>query len=105
MGIIMSLLDQRKQFLKRAAAVPVVENRSAEQASKRPRVSQGPKKSAPSGTKNFALIAKIVLHMKTRHLDKEMDPLSLHEVLEECNSTNQVCKFYNPKSYNLYASL
>lgn len=28
--------------------------------------------------------------MKTRHLDGDSDPLALTEVLEECNSTNQV---------------
>lgn len=86
----MSLLKSREQFLKRAAAQPVVENRSNEQQNKRARLSQASKKPAPSGTKNFALIAKIVNHMKARHLDGDPDALSLHEVLEECSSTNLV---------------
>ena len=59
---------------------------------KRPRISQASKKPAPSGQKNFALIAKVVNHLKGRYLDGDADPLSLHEALEECNSTNLVCK-------------
>lgn len=83
----MSLLKQHSSFLKRAAAQPVVENRNEV---KRPRISQASKKPAPSGQKNFALIAKVVNHLKGRYLDGDADPLSLHEALEECNSTNLV---------------
>jgi len=84
------LLKSREAFLKRAANVPVIENRSQEQAPKRPRLSHGPKKPASGGNKNFALIAKIVNHMKTKHLTGDSFPLTLNEILEECNSTNLV---------------
>lgn len=82
------MLKQREAFLKRAQNVPVIENKSAP-APKRARLETSKKKVVP--VKNFHLIHKIVTHMKNRHLQNELLPLSLDDVLEECNSTTTVC--------------
>lgn len=79
------LLKQRDAFLKKAQNVPVIENRPSH-PSKRPRLEKPPSKKQPP-QKNFQLIHKIVVHMKNRHLSQESHPLSLDDVLEECNST------------------
>jgi len=84
-----SLLRDRDAFLKRAAAVPVVEKRSE---AKRARLSAPAKKPAvrKDATKNFHLIAKIVNHMKSKHLTGDAYPLTLHEMLEECAQNQTV---------------
>lgn len=84
------LLKQREAFLKRAQNVPVIENKSAP-ASKRPRLETSKSRGKVVPVKNFHLIHKIVTHMKNRHLQNELLPLSLDDVLEECNSTTTVC--------------
>lgn len=83
------LLKQREAFLKRAQNVPVIENKSAP-VSKRPRLETSKSRGKVVPVKNFHLIHKIVTHMKNRHLQNELLPLSLDEVLEECNSTTTV---------------
>ena len=43
-------------------------------------------RTSSSGTKNFALIAKVVNHMKDLHLSGEPRKMTVSEILEECNS-------------------
>jgi hypothetical protein len=82
-----SLLKERNDFLKRASALPAVERRT-QPAAKRQKVAPSPKVtgSRVSGQKNFAVIHKIVNHMKGLHLSSETRQLTLAEILEECHS-------------------
>merc|ERR1712233_155361 len=83
------LFKQRDAFLSKAAAVPVVENSNRPPA-KKPRLSTAPSKksTAAKNQTNFALLAKIVTHMKQKHLQGDSYPLTLGEILDECSSTN-----------------
>jgi len=85
------LFKQRDAFLSKAAAVPVVENSNRPPA-KKPRLSTAPSKksTAAKNQTNFALLAKIVTHMKQKHLQGDSYPLTLGEILDECSSTNPV---------------
>jgi len=103
-----ALLKQREAFLKRAAALPTVSSRP--QAEKRSAADSHPKKekskkakTAPSASvskvknatnfdyktakqsmaNNFGNLAKLVDHMKKRHLEQHTWGLSLEEILEE----------------------
>ena len=54
-------------------------------------------KSDPISKYKFGVLARIVKHMKNRHLDGNMRPLDLYEILNETNQLNigadtrQVC--------------
>ncbi|XP_076309861.1 transcription factor IIEbeta [Tachypleus tridentatus] len=97
-----ALLKEREAFKKRAIATPVVENKkremppsgsqppskkkSKQSSSSKPRTDAVTYKTA-SGTSqyNFSVLAKIVKHMKQRHLDGDTEPLTLEELLDETN--------------------
>jgi len=95
-----ALKREREDFKRRAMAVPVVENkkRKVEDTStaKKSASSSAAKsgKSGPSFTSKyssggsnykFGVLAKIVRHMKARHMDGMDHPLTLEEVLDETN--------------------
>jgi len=94
-----ALLAEREAFKRRAMAVPTIEN-------KKRKVEEPPKKSSsskpPSATEKvnfnkmkssmgsssqykFGVLARIVRHMKSRHMDGEDHPLTLEEILDETN--------------------
>ncbi|XP_015911962.1 general transcription factor IIE subunit 2 [Parasteatoda tepidariorum] len=92
-----ALLREREAFKKRALSNPVVENKKKDTGDPPPKKKQ---KSAPqprqqkdfnyktyggSSQNNFGILAKIVKHMKTRHLSGDTYPLSLEEILDETN--------------------
>jgi len=93
------LLAEREAFKRKAMAVPVLEN-------KKKKVEEPPKKgfiSRPvsssekvnvnklkstmgsSSQYKFGVLARIVRHMKARHMDGEDHPLLLEEILDETN--------------------
>uniref|UniRef100_T1JLJ2 Transcription initiation factor IIE subunit beta n=1 Tax=Strigamia maritima TaxID=126957 RepID=T1JLJ2_STRMM len=100
-----ALLRERELFKKRAIATPVVEKR----IKKEPQSHDGPGKSkskpssqskssqkAPTDTFSyktmqgssqykFGVLAKVVKHMKQRHLDGDCHPLTFEEILDETN--------------------
>lgn len=99
-----SLLKERKAFLDRAKAQPVVEKRkkgkdvSDEKPSKRPKSSSSSrpknessstsfdyKSSSGSSQYKFAILAKVVKYMKSRHLNGDTHPLTIDEILDETN--------------------
>lgn len=80
-GSFSKIRIQNKSLIKALRSAP---------APKRARLETSKKKVVP--VKNFHLIHKIVTHMKNRHLQNELLPLSLDDVLEECNSTTTVCR-------------
>ncbi|KFM70416.1 General transcription factor IIE subunit 2, partial [Stegodyphus mimosarum] len=90
-----ALLREREAFKKRALSNPVVENKKkdAEQPKKKPKTSSQPKQPKDFNYKtyggssqyNFGILAKIVKHMKQRHLNGDTYPLSLEEILDETN--------------------
>ncbi|KAH9368480.1 hypothetical protein HPB48_019492 [Haemaphysalis longicornis] len=95
-----ALLRERDAFKKRAMATPVVEARKRDRDSSSGTSSSQPKKKvkppkpketynykASSGGSqyNFSVLAKIVKHMKQRHLEGDTHPLSLEEILDETN--------------------
>ncbi|XP_064471304.1 transcription initiation factor IIE subunit beta-like [Ornithodoros turicata] len=94
-----ALLKERDAFKKRAMATPVVEARKRESSSsasaplKKKAKPPKPKASEPYNYKtssgssqfNFSILAKIVKHMKQRHLDGDTHPLTLDEILDETN--------------------
>lgn len=95
-----ALLAEREAFKKRAMAVPTIEN-------KKRKVEEPPKKSSGSSKPTsatekvninrlkssmgsssqykFGVLARIVRHMKARHMDGEDHPLLLEEILDETN--------------------
>ncbi|XP_013780156.1 general transcription factor IIE subunit 2-like [Limulus polyphemus] len=97
-----ALLKEREAFKKRAIATPVVENKkrevpssgsqppskkkSKQSSSSKPKIDANTYKTA-SGTSqyNFSVLAKIVKHMKQRHLDGDTEPLTVEELLDETN--------------------
>ncbi|CAL1284330.1 unnamed protein product [Larinioides sclopetarius] len=95
-----ALLREREAFKKRALSTPVVEKKKKEQnvserepPKKKPKSSSQPKPQkdfnykthAGSSQYNFGILAKIVKHMKQRHLNGDTYPLSLEEILDETN--------------------
>ena len=109
-----ALLKEREAFKRRAMAVPTVENKAAKR-SDGSRDAKDKKKSAALGAQSqsakakqemaqmkaattssssfgvgsssykFGVLAKIVRHMKTRHMDGEDHRLNLDEILDETN--------------------
>lgn len=94
-----SLLREREAFKKRAMAVPTIERKpKPEQPAReapRPKVrsnvaapkldSSNYKGMSGSSQYRFGVLAKIVRHMKNRHLDGDDHPLSLDDILDETN--------------------
>ncbi|XP_070495975.1 transcription initiation factor IIE subunit beta [Chironomus tepperi] len=98
-----ALLRERELFKKRALATPTVEKKLQKEPSKAPSSSAKKplqpwesKPAAPkepmnyktmtgSSNKRFAILTKIVNHMKDRHLQGEDHPLSVEEILDETN--------------------
>jgi len=96
-----ALLAEREAFRKRALATPAIEAKKKkvepkELQHKRPEgnkptpkpSSSGPKKSSNMGASSqykFGVLARIVRHMKTRHMDGEDHPLTMEEILDETN--------------------
>jgi len=99
-----ALLAERKAFKMKAMAVPVVENKKLkrEEPSSSKRSSSSSKKPSkpPSATEKldlarlkstmgsssqykFSVLARIVRHMKSRHMEGEDHPLTLEEILDE----------------------
>lgn len=94
-----SLLREREAFKRRAMAVPTIErkpkpeqpareppkpkNRSSNAAPKLD--SNNYKSMSGSSQYRFGVLAKIVRHMKHRHLDGDDHPLSLDDILDETN--------------------
>ena len=104
-----ALLKEREAFKRRAMAVPTVENKSAKKsdgsrdkkksalgaqsqsAKAKQEVAQmkaaatTSSMSAGSSSYKFGVLAKIVRHMKSRHMDGEDHRLNLDEILDETN--------------------
>ena len=105
-----ALLEERKAFKRKAMAIPVVEGKKkakehasssssssskAKQKSDQGQMSQSAKakldlaqmKSMASGSSQFrfGVLAKIVRHMKARHMEGDDHPLRLDEILDETN--------------------
>jgi len=104
-----ALLREREAFKRRAMAVPTVENKSAKKsdgsrdkkksalgaqsqsAKAKQEVAQmkaaatTSSMSAGSSSYKFGVLAKIVRHMKSRHMDGEDHRLNLDEILDETN--------------------
>lgn len=100
-----ALIAERNAFKRKAMAVPVLENKKVclpkkEEPPKRPSSSSSKKSSKPSsatekldiarlkgmgGTSQykFSVLARIVRHMKSRHMEGEDHPLTLEEILDE----------------------
>jgi len=93
-----ALLKEREDFKKRAMAVPVVENKKRKLedsgSSNKKSAASSVSKSRPAFTSKFSaggsqykfgVLAKIVRHMKARHMDGMDHSLSLEEILDETN--------------------
>ncbi|KAG8189408.1 hypothetical protein JTE90_020222 [Oedothorax gibbosus] len=92
-----ALLREREAFKRRALSTPVVENKKKETADpppkkkaktqqpKQPKQDFNYKSYGGSSQYNFGILAKIVKHMKQRHLNGDTYPLSLEEILDETN--------------------
>jgi len=100
-----ALLREREAFKKKTLALPVVEKRKRKEEDepakkkikKEPSASTSkPKEVVPkdiyaykslagSSTLNFSVLAKIVKHMKQRHLVGDSEPLGLEDILDETN--------------------
>lgn len=95
-----ALLRERDAFKKRAMATPVVEARRRERDTSvgntasqnkkkakppKPKESYNYKSTSGSSQYNFSVLAKIVKHMKQRHLEGDTHPLTLDEILDETN--------------------
>jgi len=89
-------MREREDFKKRAMAVPVVENvkkRKVDDSGGKKSASSAPKTSGKYTSKfssggsqfKFGVLAKIVRHMKSRHMDQMDHPLTLEEILDETN--------------------
>ncbi|KAB7506965.1 Transcription initiation factor IIE subunit beta [Armadillidium nasatum] len=95
-----ALLKERELFSKRALANLSVETRkrvepsSNEPPKKKSKPASGlpdvtSYKSMSSGSQfKFGVLARIVRHMRTRHQDGEVHPLSIDEILDETNQLN-----------------
>ncbi|XP_054710306.1 general transcription factor IIE subunit 2-like [Uloborus diversus] len=90
-----ALLREREAFKKRALSNPVVEKKkeATEPPKKKPKSSSQSKQPKDFNYKtyggssqyNFGILAKIVKHMKQRHLNGDTYPLTLEEILDETN--------------------
>ncbi|XP_023320169.1 transcription initiation factor IIE subunit beta, partial [Eurytemora carolleeae] len=87
-----ALIAEREAFKRRAMAVPTVENKKkkTEDSKKSSGSMKPPKggsfKSFGAGSQyKFGVLAKIVRHMKHRHMEGEDHPLTLDEILDETN--------------------
>jgi len=97
-----ALLAEREAFKRRAMAVPTIENkkRKVEKESPKKTMSSKPSSSKPVSDKErldrmkamgassqykFGVLARIVRHMRSRHMDGEDHPLGLEEILDETN--------------------
>ncbi|KAG1680222.1 General transcription factor IIE subunit 2 [Nymphon striatum] len=100
-----ALLREREAFKKRAMTQPAVENNRfkrkdtsaggppAKKASRPSSTNSTPKRVEQTSYKTmqgssqykFSILAKIVKHMKKKHLDGDNNPLTLQEVLDETN--------------------
>jgi len=115
-----SLLRERELFKKKAFATPVVENKikkdskpqnssnnsqfngsaNKKKVKKEPSNSSGRdplsySRSSGSSSHNFAILAKIVNWMKSRHLEGDSEALSFDDLLDETNQLD-----LNPKQKN-----
>ncbi|VDM30292.1 unnamed protein product [Hydatigera taeniaeformis] len=92
------LLKEREEFLRRAKNIPVVEklrpqsqtlpqlNATSPQTKKPPVSSTREYLTMDTRSQNqgkFALLSRIVKYMRRRHLERELHPLSVEEILEE----------------------
>ncbi|RWS05613.1 general transcription factor IIE subunit 2-like protein [Dinothrombium tinctorium] len=93
-----NLLKEREAFKKKAFSMPVVEKRKEKKSNdetppkkkvkKESTISKDPfayKSMSGTSQYNFAVLAKIVKHMKQRHLEGDSEPLTLEEILDETN--------------------
>lgn len=97
-----SLLKQREAFKARALSNPVVEKRAKKSepdaATSKSRPAKKAKLDHPkparvmdyktmsgSSQNNFAILAKIVKHLRTKHQQGDMEPLTIDELLDETN--------------------
>lgn len=95
-----ALLQEREAFKKRAMAVPTIEKRSKAETSSHREVAKPKVRSATAAPKldannyksmsgssqyRFGVLAKIVRHMKNRHLDGDDHALTLDDILDETN--------------------
>ena len=116
------LLREREAFKKRAmatAAVTAPSKRPKESAqSSSSEASRKPSKSSDHSAKakldlakmksmgqsgsqfRFGVLAKIVRHMKSRHMEGEDQPLTLEEILDETNQVSFL--FYQPFLWNMF---
>jgi len=92
-------LAEREAFKRRAMAVPTIENKkkkvekdspkkpapSKPSSSKPPISAEQRKAMGASSQYKFGVLARIVRHMKSRHMEGEDHPLSLEEILDETN--------------------
>jgi len=95
-----ALLAEREAFKRKAMAVPVLENKKkkveeppkkgfiSRPTSSSEKVNVNKLKSSMGGSSSqykFGVLARIVRHMKARHMDGEDHPLLLEEILDETN--------------------
>jgi len=96
-----ALLAEREAFKRKAMAVPVLENKKKKVEAPSPKkpVSNKPpskpvsdqekmariKAMGASSQYKFGVLARIVRHMRTRHMEGEDHPLGLEEILDETN--------------------
>lgn len=94
-----ALLREREAFKKRAMATPTVEKKVRPETTQKdvPKPKVRPPSAAPkldatnyktmAGSSNyrFGVLAKIVRHMRIRHLDGDDHPLNIDEILDETN--------------------
>jgi transcription initiation factor TFIIE subunit beta len=98
-----ALIAERRAFQQKAMAVPVLENKRVKReepsSSKKPSYSAKKPPKPPSATEKldlsrlknmgttsqfkFSVLARIVRHMKNRHMEGEDHPLTLEEILDE----------------------
>lgn len=96
-----ALLAEREAFKRKAMAVPVLENKKKKMEKDSPKKPAKPEVKKPvltdgerlarmkamgaSSQYKFGVLARIVRHMRTRHMDGEDHPLTLEEILDETN--------------------
>jgi len=98
-----ALLRDRENFKKRALALPTVEKRKAQsnESSKPAKKAKPSKPSSSSSTSafdyktntgssqyRFSILAKLVKHLKQRHMDGFSHSLKIDELLDETNQTD-----------------
>lgn len=60
---------------------------------------------AGSSQYRFGVLAKIVKHMKTRHLDGDDHPLTLEEILDETNQLDIGSSVKNVRLYQIHNNI